>query len=296
DQVALEDPSDNLVKNSKIVKYGLSSDVTQSSGESSDTSKGYERSWSSNNIRRSEDEDKDKDNDIEHKYHADGSLSIYKAIFVANERTQHVGVDCDDTCSSIVKQATIGNVLILALSHGWLVYQLDVKNAFLNINLSETIYIYHPLRLVDSCFLHHVCQLRHSLYGLKEAPYDCTKVSYLLIYADDIVLTTSSIALLQCIISFVHQGFEMMDLGALNYFLGYSVTHDSAGMIISQRKYGMEILEWVHMVSCNPSRNFVNIESKLDRDRDPVRILHYTRASWVVYSIYIYSSRYLLCG
>ncbi|GJZ85441.1 hypothetical protein Tco_0650780 [Tanacetum coccineum] len=61
----------DLIKVSKLpqtlISYsssqGLSLDVTQSSGESSDTSEGYERSGSSDNIRRSDDEDKD--NDIE---------------------------------------------------------------------------------------------------------------------------------------------------------------------------------------------------------------------------------------
>nr|GFC80005.1 ribonuclease H-like domain-containing protein [Tanacetum cinerariifolium] len=55
----------------------------------------------------------------------------------------------------------------------------------------------------------------------------------------------------------------MTDLGALNYFLGISVTRDSSGMFLSQRKYAMEILECAHMVGCNPSRTPVDTESKL---------------------------------
>ncbi|GKE83028.1 ribonuclease H-like domain-containing protein, partial [Tanacetum coccineum] len=54
-----------------------------------------------------------------HKYHADGSLSRYKTRLVANGRTQHVGIDCDDTFSPVVKSATTGTVLSLALSRGW---------------------------------------------------------------------------------------------------------------------------------------------------------------------------------
>ncbi|GJY74215.1 ribonuclease H-like domain-containing protein [Tanacetum coccineum] len=67
-----------------------------------------------------------------HKYHADGSLSRYKDQLVANRRTQQVVIDCDDTFSPVVKSITILTVLSLALSCGWHVHQLDVKNAFLN--------------------------------------------------------------------------------------------------------------------------------------------------------------------
>nr|GEW60578.1 ribonuclease H-like domain-containing protein [Tanacetum cinerariifolium] len=67
-----------------------------------------------------------------HKYHADGSLSMYKARLVTNGRNQQYGVDCNDTFSLVVKQATIRTVLSLALAQNWPVHQLDVKNAFLN--------------------------------------------------------------------------------------------------------------------------------------------------------------------
>nr|GFC69339.1 putative reverse transcriptase, RNA-dependent DNA polymerase [Tanacetum cinerariifolium] len=55
----------------------------------------------------------------------------------------------------------------------------------------------------------------------------------------------------------------MTDLCVLNYFLGISVTRDSSGMFLSQRKYAMEILERAHMVGCNPSRTPVDTKSKL---------------------------------
>nr|GEU97807.1 ribonuclease H-like domain-containing protein [Tanacetum cinerariifolium] len=61
-----------------------------------------------------------------------------------------------------------------------------------------------------------------------------------------------------------------VDLGSLNYFLGISVTHDYTGIFLSQRKYAAEILEWAHMVNCNPSQTLVDTESKLGDDGDPV--------------------------
>nr|GEW61157.1 ribonuclease H-like domain-containing protein [Tanacetum cinerariifolium] len=86
-------------------------------------------------------------------------------------------------------------------------------------------------------------------------------------------ITSLSETLLQQIISSLHQEFSITDLGSLNYFLGISVTHDSPGMFLSQRKYATEILEHTGMVSCNSSRTHVNTESKLGDDGDPVSYL-----------------------
>lgn len=54
-----------------------------------------------------------------HKFHADGSLSRYKARLVANGRSQQHGIDFDETFSHVVKLATIRTVLNLAVSRGW---------------------------------------------------------------------------------------------------------------------------------------------------------------------------------
>nr|GEX74840.1 ribonuclease H-like domain-containing protein [Tanacetum cinerariifolium] len=63
---------------------------------------------------------------------------------MANGRSQQFSVDCDDTFSHVVKSDTIHTVLSLALSHNWSIHHLDVKNAFFNGDLSETVYMYQP--------------------------------------------------------------------------------------------------------------------------------------------------------
>lgn len=73
-------------------------------------------------------------------------------------------------------------------------------------------------------------------------------------------------------------------MGSLNYFLGISVTRDSTGMFLSQRKYATEILERAHMIGCNPSQTPIDTESKLGDDGDPVSDPHYTVVLQVLYS------------
>nr|GEY45353.1 ribonuclease H-like domain-containing protein [Tanacetum cinerariifolium] len=165
---------------------------------------------------------------LKHKLNADGSLSRYKARFVTNGSSQWHGIDCDETFNSAVKPATIRTVLSLAVSRNWPIHQLDVKNACLHGHLSKTDYMHQPPGFVDPNKPDYVCHLQRSLYGHKQASrawfqrfascatrvgfqhsktdsslfvfHRGSDIAYLLLYVDDIILTTSSSAFLQRII------------------------------------------------------------------------------------------------
>nr|GEV25915.1 ribonuclease H-like domain-containing protein [Tanacetum cinerariifolium] len=193
---------------------------------------------------------------------------------------------------------TIRTVLSLAVSRKWPIHQLDVKNAFLNGDLSETVYMHQPPGFVYPRYPHHVCLLQKSLYGLKQAPRawfqrfagyatrvgfyhsrcdsslfilrQGSQVAYLLIYVDDI-LTASSTYLLQQVITSLHNEFDMTDLRALNYFLGISATHHSTGLFLSQKQYAIKLLAHAHMTNCNSSRTLVDTDSKLGPEGVPIQ-------------------------
>ncbi|GJS33534.1 ribonuclease H-like domain-containing protein [Tanacetum coccineum] len=135
---------------------------------------------------------------------------------VANGSSQQLGIDFDETFSLVVKPATIYTVLSLVVSCKWLIHQLDVKNAFLNGDLSETVYMHQPSSFVEVRFPNHVFRLQRSFYGLKQAPrawfqHFGSQVAYLLLYVDDIILTASSTTLLQHLIDSLHREFDMID-------------------------------------------------------------------------------------
>ncbi|GJZ81310.1 ribonuclease H-like domain-containing protein [Tanacetum coccineum] len=92
---------------------------------------------------------------FKHKFHANGTLSRYKARLVANGSNQQLGVDFDEIFSPVVKPATIRTVLSLDVSRQWPIHQLDVNNAFLNGNLYETVYMHQPPGFVDPRYHHH---------------------------------------------------------------------------------------------------------------------------------------------
>jgi len=68
---------------------------------------------------------------------ADGSVKRYKAQLVAWGFTQQEGIDYSETFNLVIKPTIIRLVLIIAISNGWSIHQLDVHNAFLNDILQE---------------------------------------------------------------------------------------------------------------------------------------------------------------
>ncbi|GJR70492.1 ribonuclease H-like domain-containing protein [Tanacetum coccineum] len=76
----------------------------------------------------------------------------------ANVDKSATSVDFDETFSPVVKSATIRMVLSLVVSRQWPIHQLDVKNAFLNGDLSETVYMHRPPGFIDNQYPHHGSQ------------------------------------------------------------------------------------------------------------------------------------------
>nr|GEU52538.1 reverse transcriptase domain-containing protein [Tanacetum cinerariifolium] len=162
---------------------------------------------------------------------------------VANGSSWQLGVDFDETFSLVFKPTTIRIVFSLAVSRKWLIHQLDVKNAFLNGDSSETINMYQPPGFVDA--------------------RQVSQVAYLLIYVDDIILTSSYPSLLLQLIGSLPNEFDMTDLGALNYFFGISAGRTPRGLFLSHKKYALQLLENAYIVTCKPSQKPFDTESRI---------------------------------
>ena len=103
------------------------------------------------------------------KSNSDGTIARFKARLVAQGFTQEYGIDYNETFAPVVRMSTIRAVLALACENGWELEQMDVKTAFLNAKLEETIYMKLPkgFEKTDNNGNPLVAKLNNALYGLK---------------------------------------------------------------------------------------------------------------------------------
>ncbi|GJS04403.1 retrovirus-related pol polyprotein from transposon TNT 1-94 [Tanacetum coccineum] len=214
------------------------------------------------------------------KYNSDGTIERYKARLVAQGCSQIPGLDYYHTFSPVVKASTVRIVISLAVLHKWKLHQLDVKNAFLNGHLNETVFMEQPPGFLNHQYPNHVCKLSKALYGLKQAPrawfqrlstfllsygFTCSRadtslfvftsdtcIMYLLVYVDDLILTGNDESVIATFTSRLNHEFAIKDLGALNYFLGLEVAYTDNGLFLTQSKYARDILKRADLYDSKP--------------------------------------------
>ncbi|GJT39024.1 putative ribonuclease H-like domain-containing protein [Tanacetum coccineum] len=133
-----------------------------------------------------------------------------KARLVAQGYTQEEGIDYDEVFAHVARIEAIRLFLAYASFMGFIVYQMDVKSAFLYGTIEEEVYVCQPPGFEDPQFLDKVYKVEKALYGLHQAPRACT---------------------------------DMSSMGELTFFLGLQVQQKKDGIFISQDKYVANILK-----------------------------------------------------
>ena len=99
---------------------------------------------------------------------SDGSIERYQACLVTKDFTQEYGIDYEKTFTLVARISFVRALLAVVIASKWDLFQMNVKNAFLNRNLSEEVYMQPPHGL--SIESNMVCHFRHAFYGLKQVP------------------------------------------------------------------------------------------------------------------------------
>lgn len=233
------------------------------------------------------------------KYKADGTIERYKARLVAKGYTQTYGVDYQETFAPVAKINTVRVLLSLAANLDWPLQQLDVKNAFLNGELEEDVFMDLPPGF-NNGGNGRVVKLRKSLYGLKQSPrawfdrfmkaikgqgyvqaqtdhtlfyrHKGGKVTILIVYVDDIIITGDDIVEITRVKKGLASEFEMKDLGKLQYFLGMEIARNREGISVSQRKYVLDLLKETGMLGCKPADTPMDPNVKLGSLKESIPV------------------------
>ncbi|GJT59985.1 putative ribonuclease H-like domain-containing protein [Tanacetum coccineum] len=242
-----------------------------------------------------------------------------KARLVAQGYTQEEGIDCDEVFAPVARIEAIRLFLAYASFKDFVVYQMDVKSAFLYGKIEEEVYGCQPPGFKDPDFPNRVYKVEKALYGLHQAPRACyeTLSTYLLdngfqrgkidktlfiirdkgdillvqVYVDDIIFGSTKKSLCTEFEKMMHKKFQMSFMGELTFFLGLQVKQKEDGIFISQDKYVTEILKKFGFTDVKTASTPMETQKLLLKDEDGEEVDVHLYRSMIGSLMYLTSSR-----
>nr|GEV09699.1 reverse transcriptase domain-containing protein [Tanacetum cinerariifolium] len=166
-----------------------------------------------------------------------------KARLVTQGHTQEKGIDYDEVFAPVARIEAIRLFLAYASFIGFMVYQMDLKSAFLYGTIKEEVYAYKPL-------------------GFKDLDYPDK------VYVDDIIFRSTNKDLCIAFEKLMKDKFQMSSIGELTFFLGLQVKQKDDGIFISQDKYVAKILRKFGFTDVKSASTPIEIEKPLLNDPD----------------------------
>jgi hypothetical protein len=191
---------------------------------------------------------------------------------------QRPGHDYSETFLPVVRLETLRIMLAMSVTDNLAIRQMDIKGAYLNGTLKETVYICQPNGYDDGSG--RICQLVKMLYGLKQSGREwnieldlklnkhgdnclcsdpcayCNRVEenvqVITIWVDDLLLFASSNQLCDEMKKELRSEWELTDLGEPAKIVGIEVTRGDGYVTITQKNYVCKILKHEGMEYTNP--------------------------------------------
>nr|GEU30645.1 hypothetical protein [Tanacetum cinerariifolium] len=185
-----------------------------------------------------------------------------KARLVAQGHTQKEGINYEEVFTPVARIEAIRLFLAYDTFMGFMVYQMDVKSAFLYGTIKEEVYVCQPPGFEDPDHPDRVYKVVKALYGLHQAPrawYE-TLANYLLENADE---------------RNVLDEFN----GGTHILFGSSGKAKKDGIFISQDKYVAEILRKFGLIDGKSASTPIDTEKPLLNDPDELARMGYQKPS-----------------
>ena len=236
---------------------------------------------------------------LDNKLGSNNQLLRRKARYVIKGYEQIFGIDYSETFSPVVKSKTIRMLLTIAAKFNLELKHIDFDTAFLNGELEEVIFMEQPEGFVENGS-QYVCELKKSIYGLKQAarvwykaidallqklgykpcavdPCFYTKVSktgkriYLSIYVDDAAIAYEKQDEDEWLNdkTIIGETYKMKDIGDLHWILNMKVERDreKGTITLCQNAYIEGMLERFNLLNITPVVNpekYSNLHKTLD--------------------------------
>nr|GEZ24959.1 putative ribonuclease H-like domain-containing protein [Tanacetum cinerariifolium] len=244
---------------------------------------------------------------------------MFPCFLSQEEPKREEGINYEEVFAPVVRIEAIRLFLAYASFMRFMVYQIDVKSAFLYETIKEEVYVYQPSGFEDADHPNTVYKVVKVLYGLHQAPrawYE-TLANYLLengfhrgkidqtlfikkqkgdillvqIYVDDIIFGATNKDLCKSFEKLIKDKFQMSSMGELTFFLGLQVNQKKDEIFISQDKYVAKILKKFRLTEGKSASTPIDREKPLLKDTDGEDVDVHTYRSMIGSLMYLTSSR-----
>nr|GEX21892.1 putative ribonuclease H-like domain-containing protein [Tanacetum cinerariifolium] len=205
------------------------------------------------------------------------SVAKYKGGATLIQDAEDLGgrINYEEVFALVARIEAIRLFLAYASFIGFMVYQIDVKSAFLYETIVEDVYVCQPPGFEDPDYLNKVYKVVKALYGLHQAPkaWYKTLANYLLEVFRDLGKAFEKL---------MKDKFQMSSMGELTFFLGLQVKQKQDGIFISQDKYLAEILRKFGLTDGKSASTPIDTEKPLLKDPNGEDVDVHTYRSMVI--------------
>ncbi|GJW30262.1 ribonuclease H-like domain-containing protein, partial [Tanacetum coccineum] len=248
-----------------------------------------------------------------------GTIIKNKARLVAQGYRQEEGVDYDEVFAPVARIEAIRLFLAFASFMGFIVYQMDVKSAFLYGNITEEVYVKQPPGFEDPAHPNKVYRVVKALYGLHQAPRawyerlstfllkhgyrrgaidktlfikkDRRDIMLVQVYVDDIIFGSTKSSMVKDFEDLMQKEFKMSSMGELTFFLGLQVKQSNGGIFLSQDKYVKDILNKFDFRTIKPASTPIEAHKSLGKDEEGEDVDVHLYRSMIGCLMYLTASR-----